>query len=242
MADVGVTLSPRSVGRILTATLLQPHRQKMWLTSHDDEFRAKRDDVLHVYYDTPPDEHIISVDEKPGMQALERRYADIPMGPGQPFVKREFEYIRHGTQVLMGAFDVRTGRLFGYVDDRRGTLRFLGLLDMIATLYPTGRGHLVCDNLIDHDNDDVRDWFDEHPRWTQHFTPKHASWLNQIENAFGQLQRQILTRGSFVSTADLREKIYAWMLWQNGHASPFKWNYRPKSWDLKSAPASAARN
>ena len=226
MADVGVPLSPRSVGRILTATLLQPHRQKMWLTSHDDEFRAKRDDVLHVYYDTPADEHIISVDEKSGMQALERRYADIPMGPGQP-VKREFEYIRHGTQVLLGAFDVRTGRLFGYVDDRRGTLRFLDLLDMIDTLYPAGRGHIVCDNLIDHDNDDVRDWFDEHPRWTQHFTPKHASWINQIEIWFSILVRKLLRRGNFTSKAHLKQRIEAFITYFNQTmAKPFRWTMK----------------
>ena len=80
----------------------------MWLTSHDDEFRAKRDDVLRVYSQSPRDEHIVCVDEKTGMQALERRYADRPMAPGQP-VRREFEYKRHGTLCWMGAFDVRRG-------------------------------------------------------------------------------------------------------------------------------------
>jgi len=213
----------------------------MWLTSHDEDFRAKRDDVLHVYYDTPAHEHIICVDEKPSIQALTRRYVDIPMGPGQP-VRREYEYVRHGTQVLMGALDVRTGQLFGFVADHRGTAVFLELLDCIATCYPQGCGHIVCDNLADHDNEDVREWFEEHPRWKQHFTPKHASWLNQIECAFSVLQRRLIVRGSFDSTLDLREQIYDYMLWHNEQADPFIWNYRPKSWGKKSPPTSGGRN
>jgi hypothetical protein len=99
---LGLQISESSVGRILRDADLQPHRQKMWLTSHDDEYRSKRDDVLRVYYEAPAREHIISVDEKTGMQALERRYVDKPMSPGHP-VRREFEYIRHGTLTLMGA-------------------------------------------------------------------------------------------------------------------------------------------
>src|SRR5512140_3994501 len=96
--------------------MLQPHKQKMWLTSHDDEFREKRDDVLRLYYETPADEHIVCVDEKTGIQALERKYPDIAMGPGQP-VRRESEYIRRGTLCLMGAYDVRNRKLFGFLSE-----------------------------------------------------------------------------------------------------------------------------
>ena len=179
----GIDTSNRTVGRILRDADLQPHRQKMYLTSHDDDFREKRDDVLHVYYDAPPKEHIVCLDEKTGMQALERRYPDIAMSRGQP-VRREFEYIRHGTLCLMGAYDVRNRKLFGFAAEQRGSEPFVQLLDGVDQCYPTGRGHLVCDNLFDHNTDDVLDWLEEHPRWTMHFTPKHASWLNQIECAF----------------------------------------------------------
>ena len=200
----------------------------MWLTSQDDEFRSKRDDVLRVYHQTPAREHVVCVDEKPGMQALERRCVDKPMTPGMP-VRREFEYIRHGTQVLMGAFDVRTGKLFGFVEDRRGTEVFVALLDHIELCYPEGKGHIVCDNLSDHDNEDVREWFEEHPRWKQHFTPKHASWLNQIEIAFSILARRVLRRGSFVSVQELREKIYEYILWHNEQTAAIEWTYQSKS-------------
>ncbi len=79
-------MSDRSISRILHDADLKPHRQRMWLTSQDDEFREKRDDVLRVYYESPRNEHIVCVDEKTGMQALERRYADVPMVPGQPIL------------------------------------------------------------------------------------------------------------------------------------------------------------
>ncbi len=228
----GIETSDRTVGRILASADLQPHRQKMYLTSHDEDFRQKRDDVLHVYYDTPSDEHIVCLDEKTGMQALERKVADLPMEPGQP-VRREFEYIRHGTLCLMGAYDVRSRKLFGFLSEDHTALTFVDLLDVVDQSYPLGRGHLIFDNLFAHDTDDVLDWFEDHPRWTPHFTPKHASWLNQIECAFSILGRQALARASFGSLDDLREAIYRYLLWFNAQDKPpFRWSYRPKSWHL----------
>ena len=235
----GIEVSDRTVGRILKDADLQPHRQQMYLTSHDDEFREKRDDVLHVYYDAPKNEHIVSVDEKTGIQALERRYADIAMEPGQP-MRREFEYVRHGTLCWMGAFDVRRGKPFGFTSEGHDSDTFIELLDVIDVVYPTGRGHIIMDNLSAHDTPDVNEWFDEHPRWTRHFTPKHASWLNQIECWFSILGRQLLARGSFSSKEDLAAKIDAYVAWYLQNDRPFKWSYRPKSW-AESSATSAGR-
>jgi transposase len=228
-------MSESSVRRVLRGARLQPHRQKMWLHSQDDEFRCKRDEILRLYYDTPADEHIISLDEKPGMQALQRRYADVPMQPGTP-VKREFEYIRHGTLTLMGAFDVRRGKAFGFLSESTGGEVFVELLAHVAATYPKGKGHVVCDNQSSHDTDDVLDWLEDHPSWTIHFTPKHGSWLNQVEQFFSILQRRVLARGSFVSKQDLADKVTRYILWHNQHARPFRWSYRPQSW-ASSPPA-----
>jgi transposase len=225
----GIEISDRSVSRILHDADLQPHRQQMYLTSHDDEFRDKRDDVLRVYYESPQSEHIVCVDEKTGVQALERRYADLPMERGQP-VRREFEYIRHGTLCWMGAFDVRRGKPFGFASHEHNSDTFIELLDLIDAVYPPGSGHIVMDNLSAHDTADVNEWFDEHPRWTRHFTPKHASWLNQIECWFSILGRQVLSRGSFTSTDDLAAKIDRYVAWYLATDHPFRWSYRPKSW------------
>jgi DDE superfamily endonuclease len=211
----GIAMSDRTVSRILHDADLQPHRQQMWLTSHDDEFRAKRDDVLRVYYQSPRDEHIVCVDEKTGMQALERRRADIPMAQGQP-VRREFEYKRHGTLCWMGAFDVRRGKPFGFTSHEHNGDTFVELLDIIDTVYPDGR------NLSAHDTPDVNDWFDEHPRWKRHFTPKHASWLNQIECWFSILGRHVLARGSFTSQDDLAAKVDAYVEWYLKTDQPFR--------------------
>lgn len=237
----GIDISDRSVARILADADLQPHRQKMYLTSQDDEFREKRDDVLRVYYEAPPEEHIICVDEKTGIQALERKYPDIAMQPGQP-VRREFEYVRRGTLTWMGAFDVRRGRPFGFASQGHDTDTFIDLLDTVATFYPTGQGHLIMDNLSAHDTPDVQEWFDEHPNWTQHFTPKHASWLNQIECWFSILGRRVLARGSFSSLDDLTTKIEAYVAWHISTGQPFEWSYRPKSWDRTSGRTFAARH
>lgn len=226
----GIAASDRTVGRILAQADLQPHRQKMYLTSHDDEFREKRDDVLHVYYDTPADEHIICLDEKTGMQALERKYPDTAMRPGQP-VRREFEYIRHGTLCLMGAYDVRRRKLFGFMSEDHNTETFVDLLNVVGHCYPHGKGHLICDNLSAHDTDEVWDWLLDHPQWTLHFTPKHASWLNQVECAFSILGAKVLRRGSFASLDELRRAVYDFLLWFNTQKKPpFNWTYRPKSW------------
>lgn len=232
LAAEGIVISSSSIARILRDADLQPHRQQMWLTSHDDEFRHKRDDVLNVYYRTPANEHIVCLDEMTGLQALERARPDLAMAPGQP-QRRDFEYVRHGTVTFMGAYDVRQGKLFGFFTERHDSAAFVDLLDYVDAVYPEGRGHLVCDNLSAHDTDDVWDWLEEHPRWTLHFTPKHASWLNQIECAFGQISRWVVRRGSFRSKEELKAAIEAYIDWRNKSSKPFNWTYRPKSWDQK---------
>lgn len=241
MRLIDVEVSDSSVRRILRDADLQPHRQKMWMTSQDDEFRRKRDEVLRVYYETPQDEHIICLDEKTGMQVLERRYPDLPMQPGVP-VRREFEYIRNGTQTLMGGYDVRRGKLFGFISDGHDGATFVQLLDLVDACYPTGRGHIVLDNLSTHTTDEVLDWLEEHPRWTLHFTPTHASWLNQIECAFSDLQRRVLARGSFPSKEDQRQKVYEYLWWRNENGKPFRWSYRPKSWSVNPDNTSGGRH
>ncbi len=164
-----------------------------------------------------------------GIEILERRYLDSAMKAGQP-MRREFEYVRHGTLCWMGAFDVRRGKPFGFASDGHNSDTFIELLDLIEAVYPAGRGHIIMDNLSAHDTPDVNEWFDEHPRWTRHFTPKHASWLNQIECWFSILSRHLLTRGSFSSIDDLAAKLDAYLAWYLQTDRPFRWSYRPKSW------------
>ena len=117
--------------------------------------------MLRVYDETPKSEHIVCVDEKTAIQALERRYADTQMEPDQP-LRREFEYLHHGTLCWMGAFDVRRGKPFGFTADTHDSDTFVELLDVIDLIYPPDRGHIIVDNLSAHDTPDVPEWFDEH--------------------------------------------------------------------------------
>ncbi len=162
------------------------------------------------------------ITRRPGRRHLNARHPDIPMRSAQP-VRHEFEYIRHGTLCLTGAYDVRRRKLFDFVSEDHDTntlLDLLDLLDLVDHCYPKGEGHIICDNLFAHDTDDVWDWLIDHPRWTLHFTPKHASWLNQIECAFSIRSDKVLARGSFASKEELRGAVYRFLLWFNSRDKP----------------------
>jgi transposase len=197
----------------------------------------------------------VSIDEMTGIQALERRAPSLPMRPGK-VERREFEYIRHGTQTLIAAFDVATGQVSGVVGGTRTEADFCAFLaDLFASAAPTMAWRVVCDNLNTHLSEGVvrlvadlcgidqqtlgekgtsgvlankasRQAFLRHPshRITFHYTPKHASWLNQIEIWFSILVRKLLRRASFVSKDDLKARIEAFIAYFNQTlARPFRW-------------------
>ena len=170
------------------------------------------------------------------------RSTHSPMRPGH-VRRRDSEYIRRGTANVFCAVEPLAGRHMLEATPNRKAPAFARMLRRVERSYPrVSTIHLVMDNLSDHDTDEVNDWFDEHPRWTRHFTPKHASWLNQIENAFSILHRRVLTGGTWTSTQELQEAIYSYLIWHNVHGKPFKWSYRPKSWSKNHGESSAEGN
>ncbi len=202
----------------------------------------------------------VSIDEMTGIQALERIAPSLPMRPGK-VERREFEYVRHGTQALIAHFDVVTGKVGGTVADTRTEADFVAFLaELFASAAPTLRWRIVCDNLDTHMSEGVvrlvarqcgiaeaslgrkgrdgvlaskisRQAFlrDQSHRITFHFTPKHASWLNQIEIWFSILVRKLLRRQSFVSKADLKDRIESFITYFNQTmAKPFKWTWAGK--------------
>ena len=202
----------------------------------------------------------VSVDEMTGIQALERIAPSLPMRPGK-VERREFEYVRHGTQALIASFDIVTGKVGGSIADTRTEADFAAFLEaLFASAAPTMGWRIVCDNLDTHMSEAVvrliarqcgidaatlgrkgregilarkasREAFlrDHSHRITFHFTPKHASWLNQIEIWFSILVRKLLRRASFLSKADLKDHIDRFIAYFNQTmAKPFKWTWAGK--------------
>jgi transposase len=207
---------------------LKPHQVRSWLTSLDPDFDTKQADVCGLYLSPPENAIVVSLDEKTSIQARQPIRKELPIEPGKP-ARREFEYKRHGVQALLAALLVHTGEVIGEVYDRNTRVEFLEFLALLETQIPAGKQvHAILDNLQVHKTPEVNAWLDAHPRWTFHFTPTHASWLNQIELFFSILTRRLLRRRIFTSKADLRTQLLAFVERYNPTAKPFAWTYQGK--------------
>ena len=219
----GCMLSLSEISRTLRCGGLRPHRVRLWLHSPDPEFRPKVERICALYLSPPRGATVVCVDEKSGMQALEHLH---PMQVRRGGVRREFEYVRHGTSTLIAAFDVRTGRVFGRCWRRTGAgvVRFM---DALAAQYPKGDVYVVWDNLNVHTGKRWAEFNARHGgRFHFVFTPKHASWVNQIEIWFSILWRGALRHASFASTCDLNRAVRAFIAAWNRRAHPFRWTFR----------------
>lgn len=219
-------ISHVTVHRILKSTDLEPHQYQMWLNSQDPDFEAKQIEVIGLYMEPPENVVVLSVDERTGMQALGRQYPSKPMKPGYP-ERIESHYIRHGTKSLIAALAVHKGDILGKCYDRHRNQEFIDFLDEIEKSYPKEELHIIVDNLSVHNHPNVKKWLEKrNGRIKFHFTPTHASWLNQIELWFSILSRKILKRGIFSSREDLVEKVMKFIKEYNQKAKPFRWTYR----------------
>lgn len=226
--DHGVVehISRSHLQRILQAGDVRPHRVRQWLHSPDPRFREKVNAICQLYRRAPKGSVVLSIDEKTGIQAIERKHADRAPRPGRAR-RREFEYIRHGTQALTAALDVHSGRVLGRCTDRRTQADLVSFMEEVAAAYPSGCVHVIWDNLNTHRAQAVWDDFNARHdgRFVFHFTPLHASWVNQIELLFAIYARRVLRHASHTTTAHLRERTEAFLAQRNARARPFKWTF-----------------
>jgi transposase len=182
---VGVSVS--SVQRIWRAHGLQPHRVRQFKLSNDPKFVDKLRDVVGLYVDPPAHAIVLSVDEKSQIQALDRTQPGLPLKKGRAGTMTH-DYKRHGTTTLFAALNVLDGKVIGRNMQRHRHQEFIRFLNAIEAEVPAGKViHAILDNYAAHKHPKVRQWLDRHPRWTFHFTPTSASWLNAVEGFFAIL-------------------------------------------------------
>ena len=222
----GVSL--RSVQRILEAHRLAPHRVRTFKLSTDPKFAAKLKDIVGLYVDPPAHAVVLSVDEKSQIQALDRTQPGLPMKPGRAGTMTH-DYKRHGTTTLFAALNILDGTVIGRNMQRHRHQEFVRFLNTIEAQVPVGKLiHAVVDNYATHKHPRVRPWLARHPRWTFHFTPTSASWLNAVEGFFAKLTRQRLKRGVFQSVVDLQLAINRFVAETNADPKPFVWTADPQ--------------
>jgi len=220
-------ISHDSVSRIWRAFGLKPHRADTFQISTDPYYIEKVRDVAGLYMSPPENALVLCVDEKSQIQALERSQPVLPMRSGKPEGHTP-EYYRHGTVSLFAALDIKSGEVLGKCYRRHRAKEFLAFLKNIeAHLAPeVERGkevHLILDNYATHKSATVSKWLVRRPHWHLHFTPTHASWLNQVERFFSLITNEAIRRGNFLSVPQLVSAIRAYLDAYNEEAKPFVW-------------------
>lgn len=220
-----IGVSHVTVHRVWRRAGLQPHRLERYLTSDDPDFETKAADVIGLYLDPPQNAVVFSVDEKSHIQALDRLDPVLPLSPGRA-ERHGFEYKRNGTLSLYAALNVGTGHVEGMTAVRHTSAEFLRFLDRLVATQPKRRAiHIIADNLSAHKTAAVKAWLTAHPRVTMHYTPTYSSWLNQVELWFAKIERDMIARGIFTSTADLRRKLMQYIRTHNKTCQPIQWSY-----------------
>jgi transposase len=223
--ESGVSVS--SVQRIWRRHGLQPHRTRHFKLSNDPRFAGKLHDIVGLYVDPPAHAVVLSIDEKSQIQALERSRPGLPMKKGRCGTMTH-DYKRHGTTTLFAALNTLNGSVIGRCMQRHRHQEFIRFLNAVEREVPAGKlVHAIVDNCATHKHPKVRAWLARHKRWTFHFTPTSASWLNAVEGFFARLTRRRLKRGAFCSIVELQAAINRYLAEANANPRPFQWTKDP---------------
>lgn len=228
-----------TVWRILDDNDIKPHKIRYYLEKRDPDFDRKMQEVLLVYRDVslyaegavhdarPNPIYTVSVDEKPGVQALGLTAPDLPPVPGKAkTLGRDYEYVRHGTVSILAGMDLHSGHIFANVEDRHRSVEFVALLKKIDEHYPPEAIiRVVLDNHSSHISKETMAYLGTRPgRFEYVHTPKHGSWLNLIECAFSKMARTFLRHIRVKSTEELKARILKGIAEFNALPTSFQWN------------------
>ena len=228
-----------TVWRILDDNDIKPHKIRYYLEKRDPDFDRKMQEVLMVYRDvslyrqgaihdarTEPI-YTVSVDEKPGVQAIGLTAPDLPPVPGKASnVGRDYEYVRHGTVSILAGIDLHSGHIFADVQERHRSVEFIALLKQLDEHYPPeGAIRVVLDNHSAHISKETMAYLSSRPgRFEYVHTPKHGSWLNLIECAFSKMARTFLRHIRVKSKEELKDRILKGIAEINAAPVVFRWN------------------
>jgi transposase len=217
-----VGMSQSAISRIWRAFGLKPHLVDTFKLSTDPQFIEKVRDVVGLYLDPPEAAMVLCVDEKTGVQALDRTAPVLPLLPGTP-QRATHDYTRHGT-TLYAALDIASGKVISQLTARHRAIEFKRFLDHVDRQVPAGLDlHVIGDNSSTHKTPAIQRWLVRHPRVHLHFTPTYSSWLNLVERWFAELTSKWLRRGSHRSVAELTASIQSWVDTWNEEPRPFVW-------------------
>lgn len=220
-------LDKDKVHRVLQEYDLHPHRLSTFNFSPDPQFRAKLLDVVGLYMKPPDNAIVLCVDEKTGIQALDRTQPLLPLRSGKPKAWTN-EYVRHGTRTMLAATDVATGRVTAWVNKTRKTEDFITFMNKVVRRYRNKDLYVVLDNLNTHNGRAATDWLRQHPRVSFHYTPTHASWVNLVECFFSILTRRGLQHAVHRSVRHLEKFLDDFVQQYNKTCGPMIWTKGPE--------------
>lgn len=215
-------ITESQIWRVLREHGISLQRRRSWCISTDPQFAQKAADIVGLYLDPPENAVVISVDEKPAIQALERAQGWLRLANGGALRGQNHEYKRHGTTTLFAALAVHTGITHIRHSRRRRRREFLDFMNSLVAVYPSTELHVVLDNLNIHKPKHDR-WLARHPNVHLHYTPTHASWLNQVEIWFSILTRAALRGLSATSPREVCAAIDRFTQARNDNPTPFEW-------------------
>jgi len=228
-----------TVWRILDENEIKPHKIRYYLEQRDPDFDRKMQEVLLIYRDVsiyaegavhdrrPMPIYTVSVDEKPGVQAIGLTAPDLAPIPGKySAIGRDYEYVRHGTVSILAGIDLHSGHIFANVEERHRSVEFIALLNRLDEYYPPEAIiRVVLDNHSAHISKETLAYLATRPgRFEYVHTPKHGSWLNLIESVFSKMSRTFLRHIRVGSIDELKTRILKGVDEINASPVVFRWN------------------